>query len=691
MNRIEESIKRYILHIPLFLMSFVICFMLLFVGVGMVSGAGVIPDVDLITSYSSTGGNPQFKDSGQDLIYKIEQGDELTFSITTTQTDLRYLWQVMKGSEVLDSATEGTAFNWIVPSEKSTWEIYVEATLKNEIGDTIGRDYLNWSITTSDLVTVEPSGPITIQDAIDSLPAEGGVVEFTEDTFTISSTIRIRKSNITLRGAGMDRTIIKGDPPVDLLRVDMLDNRPERPWGVWPEDDTFLSGITVEGIHFLGEYSATECGAVHFYAVDNSKVVRIRVTDNYNGGLNLSWCRFMTVNECEVYHNGGGCIGTFALTDSTITGNKVSGAERGMYGAIELNMTQRNTVSHNFVSDTSMFYGIAVYSTTDSRVVENVVENARGIWIYNGSGNEITRNIIKSGYDFGIFVTASDGEDKPAHRTKHILSRNVIYDTGIYKGQGGHGIWVRRKDRPGHPYPLYVTIESNTIYSNEANGIHNEHDQHGEVKNNIIVANGGYGLNGAGQDIFYNNVWNNVPGNYSGISRETGDISVDPLFANPADYDFHLKSQYGRWNGATWVDDDVTSPCINAGDPSSDYTSEPEPNGGRVNMGAYGNTAVASKSYIYNGFGIGIEILVYPNPYRGDQGWSEKITFSNLPRQAVIKIFTISGELVKTIKHEDTADGNSKEWDISEIASGVYIYTIISPENKEMGKVSIVK
>ncbi|MBN1505338.1 MAG: hypothetical protein JW955_00750 [Sedimentisphaerales bacterium] len=78
----------------------------------------------------------------------------------------------------------------------------------------------------------------------------------------------------------------------------------------------------------------------------------------------------------------------------------------------------------------------------------------------------------------------------------------------------------------------------------------------------------------------------------------TGNIDADPLFADPADSDCHLKSQVGRWEAAsqTWVIDDVTSPCIDAGDPNSPVGDEPEPNGGRINMGAYGGTAEASKS-----------------------------------------------------------------------------------------------
>ncbi len=45
-----------------------------------------------------------------------------------------------------------------------------------------------------------------------------------------------------------------------------------------------------------------------------------------------------------------------------------------------------------------------------------------------------------------------------------------------------------------------------------------------------------------------------------------------------------------------WSVDTVTSPCIDAGDPNMDVGNEPEGNGGRINMGAYGGTYQASKS-----------------------------------------------------------------------------------------------
>jgi hypothetical protein len=100
-----------------------------------------------------------------------------------------------------------------------------------------------------------------------------------------------------------------------------------------------------------------------------------------------------------------------------------------------------------------------------------------------------------------------------------------------------------------------------------------------------------------------------------------GNIDADPLFAQdgywdpndtPADAnddfwvagDYHLQSEAGRWDPVAqqWVADDVTSPCIDAGDDRPDWKNEPWPHGQRINMGAYGGTAEASLSLSTLGF-----------------------------------------------------------------------------------------
>ncbi len=78
-----------------------------------------------------------------------------------------------------------------------------------------------------------------------------------------------------------------------------------------------------------------------------------------------------------------------------------------------------------------------------------------------------------------------------------------------------------------------------------------------------------------------------------------GNIDTDPCFVDPCNGDYHLQSEAGRWdaNSESWVIDASTSPCIDAGNPGCPLGDEPnDVNNVRINMGAYGGTAEASKS-----------------------------------------------------------------------------------------------
>lgn len=116
--------------------------------------------------------------------------------------------------------------------------------------------------------------------------------------------------------------------------------------------------------------------------------------------------------------------------------------------------------------------------------------------------------------------------------------------------------------------------------------------------------------------------YSNIQGGFSG----QGNIQNDPRFANPGFWtdlnnpniiitdptiddrvwnegDYHLLSQNGRWDPETksWLMDDVTSPCIDTGDPNLDYSEELWPHGKRINMGVYGGTTQAGMSRSYAG------------------------------------------------------------------------------------------
>jgi parallel beta-helix repeat protein len=136
---------------------------------------------------------------------------------------------------------------------------------------------------------------------------------------------------------------------------------------------------------------------------------------------------------------------------------------------------------------------------------------------------------------------------------------------------------------------------------------------------NITIVNNQFGIaayEGANPDISNCIFWNNEDGDmfqcearyscFEVIEPGQGNISVDPLFVDPVNGDYHLKSEGWRWNtsSGSWTWDDVTSRCIDAGDPDLPLGDEPmsvprDPTNEyganrRINMGAYGGTAQAS-------------------------------------------------------------------------------------------------
>jgi len=156
------------------------------------------------------------------------------------------------------------------------------------------------------------------------------------------------------------------------------------------------------------------------------------------------------------------------------------------------------------------------------------------------------------------------------------------------------------------------SLYSNPILTNctfSRNGILNKKHSSPSLANCIIWGGADLIWNDSGSTIMVS--YSDVQGGFPG----EGNIDADPLFANTGYWDpngtpkepnddfwiegdYHLKSEAGRWdpNSQSWVRDDVTSPCIDAGDPNSDWSGETWPHGERINMGAYGGTRQAGMS-----------------------------------------------------------------------------------------------
>jgi parallel beta-helix repeat protein len=206
-----------------------------------------------------------------------------------------------------------------------------------------------------------------------------------------------------------------------------------------------------------------------------------------------------------------------------------------------------------------------------------------------------------------------------------------------------------------------------TLYRNRGTGIYINYDTSPSIRNNIIVADGAGNtclehLNCTITQYVYNNyhVTNGavvgIPGGHA--------MYLDPFFVNPSgadglaatqDDDFHLQSTAGSWHGGAWTPDALDSPCIDLGDPADSVENEPDPNGGRINLGAYGGTAQASRTRAGR-----VLTLILPNGgevWRGMQtihwettglGWqaNDSVNLKYSPDGGTIWLPILSGEAV---------------------------------------------
>jgi parallel beta-helix repeat protein len=214
-----------------------------------------------------------------------------------------------------------------------------------------------------------------------------------------------------------------------------------------------------------------------------------------------------------------------------------------------------------------------------------------GILCIDSSEAQITYNtIIDNSATYGgggIYI-----EDAAPLVSNNIIAHNSAWDSG------GIITWYAA-----------TSIINNTIVHNRPNGLHLGPTpwsfEKPLVLNNIIWQNEIYiseYVYAEDYDIKFNDIQGGFIIELSLYGDEPyegeGNINIDPLFADPQNRDYHLKSEAGRWDpdSLTWQLDSLTSPCIDAGDPDTSVGLEPSPNGNIINIGAYGGTEQASKS-----------------------------------------------------------------------------------------------
>jgi len=395
------------------------------------------------------------------------------------------------------------------------------------------------------------------------------------------------ESDPDARDVGAYETVLSGDLNGDDIEVSEpcdLFNEPTRAENSWHvltapkgvNETTILDGFTITaGNATGGDYPPYERngGGIDIYE-DSNPTVRNCVfignsADNDGGGVNgdaLTNCKF--IGNAAQY--GGGAFSRVTLPGVRLTDCEFIGnfAEDG--GGL---VCHGEVVDCTFIGNSARVWGGGVSGNaalTNCTFTANSAGEAGGALLGCGTLTNC------------IFSANSAGEIGGAMYSYCYLCDGKVINctfTGNRAGQLGGAMFLGDES--------YRKLSNSILWDNSAP----EGPQ-------IAIEAAYYD----GLSVGYCNVQGGKAGIYgydSKVKWGKGNIDIDPIFADPNGGDYHLQSEAGRWdpNSQSWVIDDVTSPCIDAGDPMSPIGPEPFPNGGIVNMGAYGGTAEASKSY----------------------------------------------------------------------------------------------
>lgn len=404
-----------------------------------------------------------------------------------------------------------------------------------------------------------------------------------------------------------------------------------------------INDVTGNPENYLHEAALADnppSGTVYDPEGDGTRLSSLGVHEHWNNPVDKQYSRNLgTGNGIELV------IPSLAVEDGPIenvtTGKKYINFRHAITEAVSGDHIVANTgIYYEKINLRGKSIMLSSIDPNDPDVVEaTVIDSGGADWVVTFSSGE-DANCVLTGF---TITNANEGiycsEASPTI-SKCIITDNDGTGIGLHDGSNpfitqclitcnsGSGIEMYEKRSGRLTVNNFPTITNCIIVENHQNGISGDMPT---IINCTIAANIRRGISSTlssvtNSIIYYNSAdsdavqiesdsavvtYSDIQGGYEG----EGNINEDPCFAEvgfwdtngtPEDAsddfwirgDYHLQSQAGRWdpNSKTWIQDNVTSPCIDTGNQDSDYSLEPLPNGEHINMGAYGGTTEASKS-----------------------------------------------------------------------------------------------
>jgi hypothetical protein len=371
--------------------------------------------------------------------------------------------------------------------------------------------------------------------------------------------------------------------------------------GYQAESDAVLPGPNdpVQWPTKLRRINANPARILRLNGVTNCTLQNIQILDGYVNdvgnqyamGIYVNNSTNLTLNACILSNNvvighgayGGGMYVTASsvtLTNCLVTSCQVASTSNGGPG-----------------------YGGGIYMNSGSMSVVNTVVRSCRTGATNGgqmAGGGIFANtsaslILRRSILVSNRADLNNYANSPAYGGGlSSVGPSVYLQNCLFVNNGGVANMTRYGDGIYYGGSGTLTVTNCTIANNTSNGIWKASGT-AFIQDSIVWGNGD-DLMGP-MSVVYSDI--QTTDSFWAIGAN-GCISVDPLFVDAIYYHLQSAAGYyagGYFSGGSWIISPTNdSPCIDAGHPASAYDWEPQPNGRRVNMGAYGNTEVASQT-----------------------------------------------------------------------------------------------
>jgi len=311
----------------------------------------------------------------------------------------------------------------------------------------------------------------------------------------------------------------------------------------------------------------------------------------YNSNPTIINCTFSKNKSESLYilGNGGGMCNSSdsspTVTNCTFIDNSVSYSGGGMYNHKNSNPIITRCIFRGNSAGRSGGGIINWHSSrpivTNCKFSRNKSEDGGGGMCNYYNSNPTIKNTIFNNNSAEKFGGGIKNYESSPTLTNCTLSANQAESTG--------GIW----NGPGSS----TTLTNCILWGNSDNDGMDESAQMSDNNGSSVINPSRFSTGGVNYCCIQS--WT---GRHGGI----GNIVADPYFVDTENEDYHLKSEAWRWDKERqrWDYDEVTSPCIDAGNPGAPLENElltvpDDPNNEwginlRINMGAYGDTAEAS-------------------------------------------------------------------------------------------------